>query len=145
MRRLFTQSPLTPQRVVDPKEGVGPSQAARVVGLKGLPSAGDLLSVVRTEQRAKELAKLRSDHQTWKLINETEETNLAAPAPSGGAARAGGAAMAEAKAIAAKAAAERGEEENTVVSVPAVIKVDSHGSIAAIHELLGSLPKDKVD
>ena len=32
-----------------------------------------------------------------------------------------------------------------VVTVPVVIKVDSHGSIAAIQELLGALPTDKVE
>ncbi|HBK15681.1 MAG TPA: translation initiation factor IF-2, partial [Erythrobacter sp.] len=44
----------------------GPSMPVEVLGLGGVPSAGDVLSVVENEQRAREVAEYRQEKATEK-------------------------------------------------------------------------------
>lgn len=166
----------------DGLERAGPSTACRVVGLKGLPAAGDRLAVAKDEARAKQIAKLRADQEVSKRMAETAEfvsegtsgisartgqlsrlalrkarlaeyKKRAALAATGGTTGAGGAEVAprfsrhdaeKAALEAAKALEAARAARSAVLQFPIVVKVDSHGSIAAVLELVAAIPDDKV-
>ena len=48
------------------KKGAGPSRPVEVLGLSGVPAAGDQLTVVENEQRAREVAQYRQEKATEK-------------------------------------------------------------------------------
>jgi len=95
----------------------GPSGAVEVLGLSGVPMAGDTLSVVETEARAREIADYR------KQVALTARTT-SAPASL----ESMFSAMSEKKAV----------------EFPVVIKADVHGSVEAIASAVNKLSTDDI-
>ncbi len=95
----------------------GPSAAVEVLGLSGVPMAGDTLSVVETEARAREIADYR------KQVALTARTT-SAPASL----ESMFSAMSEKKAV----------------EFPVVIKADVHGSVEAIASAVNKLSTDDI-
>ncbi|GAB4484026.1 MAG: hypothetical protein OHK0018_15820 [Erythrobacter tepidarius] len=94
----------------------GPSMPVEVLGLGGVPSAGDLLTVVENEQRAREVAKYRQEKATEKRTAlaptnfDTMFNNLA----------------------------------SNVIEYPVVVKADVQGSVEAIVNALHALSNDEI-
>jgi len=94
----------------------GPSMPVEVLGLSGVPSAGDQLTVVESEQRAREVAKYRQEKATEKRTAlaptnfDTIFSNLA----------------------------------SKVVEYPVVVKADVQGSVEAIVNALHGLSNDEI-
>jgi translation initiation factor IF-2 len=94
----------------------GPSMPVEVLGLGGVPSAGDHLTVVENEQRAREVAKYRQDKATEKrtaLAPTNFDTMFA------------------------------GLSSN-VIEYPVVVKADVQGSVEAIVNALHALSNDEI-
>jgi translation initiation factor IF-2 len=94
----------------------GPSMPVEVLGLGGVPSAGDKLTVVENEQRAREVAKYRQELATEKRTAlaptnfDTMFNNLA----------------------------------SNVIEFPVVVKADVQGSVEAIVNALHNLSNDEI-
>jgi translation initiation factor IF-2 len=94
----------------------GPSMPVEVLGLGGVPSAGDNLTVVENEQRAREVAKYRQELATEKRTAlaptnfDTMFNNLA----------------------------------SSVIEFPVVVKADVQGSVEAIVNALHNLSNDEI-
>ncbi|UYH53953.1 translation initiation factor IF-2 [Qipengyuania sp. SS22] len=94
----------------------GPSMPVEVLGLGGVPSAGDVLSVVENEQRAREVAEYRQEKATEKRTAlaptsfDTMFNNLA----------------------------------SDVVEFPVLVKADVQGSVEAITSALHNLSNDLI-
>ena len=94
----------------------GPSMPVEVLGLGGVPSAGDHLTVVENEQRAREVAKYRQEKATEKRTAlaptnfDTMFNNLA----------------------------------SNVIEYPVVVKADVQGSVEAIVNALHALSNDEI-
>ena len=94
----------------------GPSMPVEVLGLGGVPSAGDMLSVVENEQRAREVAEYRQEKATEKRTAlaptsfDTMFNNLA----------------------------------SNVVEFPVLVKADVQGSVEAITTALHNLSNDLI-
>ncbi|MFT6610264.1 MAG: translation initiation factor IF-2, partial [Qipengyuania sp.] len=94
----------------------GPSMPVEVLGLGGVPSAGDVLSVVENEQRAREVAEYRQEKATEKRTAlaptsfDTMFNNLA----------------------------------SDVVEFPVLVKADVQGSVEAITTALHNLSNDLI-
>jgi len=94
----------------------GPSMPVEVLGLGGVPSAGDVLTVVENEQRAREVAEYRQEKATEKRTAlaptsfDTMFNNLAA----------------------------------NVIEFPVVVKADVQGSVEAITTALHNLSNDEI-
>ncbi|AUX70481.1 translation initiation factor IF-2 [Porphyrobacter sp. HT-58-2] len=94
----------------------GPSMPVEVLGLGGVPSAGDNLTVVENEQRAREVAKYRQEIATEKRTAlaptnfDTMFNNLA----------------------------------SNVIEYPVVVKADVQGSVEAIVNALHNLSNDEI-
>ncbi|MDC8754974.1 translation initiation factor IF-2 [Erythrobacter sp. sf7] len=94
----------------------GPSMPVEVLGLGGVPSAGDNLTVVDSEQRAREVAKYRQEKATEKRTAlaptnfDTMFNNLA----------------------------------SNVIEFPVVVKADVQGSVEAIVNALHNLSNDEI-
>lgn len=135
---------------------ISPGNPVRVIGLKGLPNAGDALLVVESEDRAKEVIAQRQELLEWDLMATAEEEEDGADATGGQAHRRRkymGAhhkwqqielrrreEVDEAKRVAALKAGDEGYVANVV---PIIVKTDSVGVISAIDELIASLPSDE--
>jgi translation initiation factor IF-2 len=97
-------------------EQAGPSMAVEVLGLGGVPMAGDQLTVVENEQRAREVAQYRQERATEKRTAlaptnfDTMFTTLT----------------------------------NDVVEFPVVVKADVQGSVEAIVTALHNLSNDDI-
>ncbi len=94
----------------------GPSVPVEVLGLGGVPSAGDLLTVVENEQRAREVAQYRQEKATEKrtaLAPTNFDTMFA------------------------------GLQSN-VIEWPVVVKADVQGSVEAIVNALHNLSNDEI-
>lgn len=98
-------------------KSAGPSVPVEVLGLSGVPMAGDLLSVVESEARAREIADYR------RQVVLTKRTT-AAPASL------------ETMFSAMK--------ENKAMEFPVVVKADVHGSTEAIVVALNKLSTDEI-
>jgi translation initiation factor IF-2 len=106
--------------IVDDKgkqlQEAGPSMPVEVLGLGGVPSAGDNLTVVENEQRAREVAKYRQELATEKRTAlaptnfDTMFNNLA----------------------------------SNVIEFPVVVKADVQGSVEAIVNALHNLSNDEI-
>jgi len=107
----------------DPVKEAGPSTPVRIVGLSGVPLAGDELLVVKNEREAKQIV----DHR---LTLEQQKAALAAEATKPGA-------------LTAEELFARmegmGERE-----LFAVVKADVQGTVEAIREALAKLSTEKV-
>ena len=94
----------------------GPAMPVEVLGLGGVPSAGDVLSVVENEQRAREVAKYRQEKANEKRTTlaptnfDTMFNNLA----------------------------------SNVIEYPVVVKADVQGSVEAIVNALHNLSNDEI-
>ena len=94
----------------------GPSMPVEVLGLGGVPSAGDVLTVVENEQRAREVAEYRQEKATEKRTAlaptsfDTMFNNLAA----------------------------------NVIEFPVLVKADVQGSVEAITTALHNLSNDDI-
>ncbi|MBX7483773.1 translation initiation factor IF-2 [Qipengyuania qiaonensis] len=94
----------------------GPSMPVEVLGLGGVPSAGDTLTVVENEQRAREVAQYRQEKATEKRTAlaptsfDTMFNNLA----------------------------------SNVIEFPVVVKADVQGSVEAINTALHNLSNDEI-
>ena len=94
----------------------GPSMPVEVLGLGGVPSAGDHLTVVENEQRAREVAKYRQEKATEKrtaLAPTNFDTMFAGLA-------------------------------SNVIEYPVVVKADVQGSVEAIVNALHNLSNDEI-
>ncbi|QDH34255.1 translation initiation factor IF-2 [Porphyrobacter sp. YT40] len=94
----------------------GPSMPVEVLGLGGVPSAGDNLTVVENEQRAREVAKYRQELATEKrtaLAPTNFDTMFAGLA-------------------------------SNVIEFPVVVKADVQGSVEAIVNALHNLSNDEI-
>lgn len=102
-------------------EGVSPGKPVEVIGLKGLPNAGDELTVVATDDRAQKLSKARTlrgeqvkaSHTMSDSISTENETDIS-------------------------------EAASGFKSIPIIIKADVHGSAEALKESLVSLGNESV-
>ncbi len=94
----------------------GPAMPVEVLGLGGVPSAGDVLAVVENEQRAREVAKYRQEKANEKRTTlaptnfDTMFNNLA----------------------------------SNVIEYPVVVKADVQGSVEAIVSALHNLSNDEI-
>jgi translation initiation factor IF-2 len=95
----------------------GPSVPVEVLGLSGVPQAGDLLSVVETEARAREVAAYR---QQVALTKRTTSAPASLESMFAGLA------------------------EKKAVEFPVVVKADVHGSTEAIVSALNKLSTDEI-
>ncbi|MCZ8368883.1 MAG: translation initiation factor IF-2 [Porphyrobacter sp.] len=94
----------------------GPSMPVEVLGLGGVPSAGDSLTVVENEQRAREVAKYRQELATEKrtaLAPTNFDTMFSSLA-------------------------------SNVIEFPVVVKADVQGSVEAIVNALHNLSNDEI-
>ncbi len=94
----------------------GPSMPVEVLGLGGVPSAGDQLTVVENEQRAREVAKYRQEIATEKrtaLAPTNFDTMFSSLA-------------------------------SNVIEYPVVVKADVQGSVEAIVNALHNLSNDEI-
>jgi len=96
----------------------GPSMPVEVLGLGGVPNAGDQLTVVDNEQRAREVAEYRQE-------KATEQRTAMAPASLD--------TMFSALA-----------DKQNVIEFPLVIKADVQGSVEAINNALHNLSNDEI-
>lgn len=134
---------------------ITPGNPVRVIGLKGLPNAGDALFAVESEERAKEVIEQRKELVEWDLMATAEEEDDAANGNATprrrrkymGARRKWEAVELqrrhdadEAKRIASLQPGDAGYIANIV---PIIVKTDSAGVIAAIDDLIASLPSDE--
>ncbi|GIX20489.1 translation initiation factor IF-2 [Erythrobacter cryptus] len=94
----------------------GPSMPVEVLGLGGVPAAGDILTVVESEQRAREVAKYRQE-------KATEKRTALAPTSF--------------DTMFSKLA-------SNVKEYPVVVKADVHGSVEAIVGALHALSNDEI-
>ncbi|PEQ14391.1 translation initiation factor IF-2 [Novosphingobium sp. PC22D] len=96
----------------------GPAMPVEVLGLGGVPMAGDLLSVVENEQRAREVSEYRQEQATAKrtaMAPASLDTMFSALA-----------------------------DKQNVIEYPVVIKADVQGSIEAINNALHNLSNDEI-
>ncbi|WP_067734433.1 translation initiation factor IF-2 [Novosphingobium naphthalenivorans] len=96
----------------------GPSTPVEVLGLGGVPMAGDVLTVVESEQRAREVS-------AWRQEQATAKRTAMAPASLD----------TMFSALAAK---------QNVIEYPVVIKGDVQGSVEAINAALHNLSNDEI-
>ena len=94
----------------------GPSMPVEVLGLGGVPQAGDLLTVVENEQRAREVAEYRQTQATAKRT-ATAPANLDAMFAG---------------------------LKSDVIEFPLVVKGDVQGSVEAINAALHNLSNDEI-
>ena len=94
----------------------GPSLAVEVLGLGGVPNAGDRLTVVENEQRAREVAGYRQE-------KATEQRTATAPA---------------------NLDTMFAGLDNKVIEFPLVVKADVQGSVEAINTALHNLSTDEI-
>ena len=95
-----------------------PSMPVEVLGIGGVPMAGDLLSVVESEQRAREVSAYRQEQATAKrtaMAPASIDTMFSA--------------------LAAK---------QNVIEYPVVVKADVQGSVEAINSALHALSNDEI-
>ena len=96
----------------------GPSMPIEVLGLGGVPMAGDTLTVVESEQRAREVA-------SWRQEQATEKRTAMAPAS-----------------LDTMFSALKAKQD--VIEYPVVIKADVQGSVEAIAAALNNLSNDEI-
>ncbi|HEX7710812.1 MAG TPA: translation initiation factor IF-2 [Sphingomonadaceae bacterium] len=97
-------------------KAAGPSMPVEVLGLNGVPLAGDVLSVVENEQRAREVAAYRQEQATQKRT-ATAPTSLDAMFAG---------------------------LKSDVIEFPLVVKADVQGSVEAINTALHNLSTDEI-
>jgi translation initiation factor IF-2 len=101
----------------------------RVLGLQHPPKVGDELIIVENEERAKDIAEKRSRLAALREMGVDQLDESQSPRV-GGKQEPGGVAP--------------DEGELPVVRVPAVMKADGHGALAAMQEIVSTIPDDEV-
>ena len=96
----------------------GPSMPVEVLGLSGVPMAGDTLAVVESEQRAREVSG-------WRQEQATAKRTASAPAT-----------------LDTMFSALKAKQD--VIEYPVVIKADVQGSVEAINAALHKLSNDEI-
>ncbi|MBH0111981.1 translation initiation factor IF-2 [Novosphingobium sp. YJ-S2-02] len=96
----------------------GPSMPVEVLGLSGVPMAGDTLAVVESEQRAREVS-------SWRQEQATAKRTASAPAT-----------------LDTMFSALKAKQD--VIEYPVVIKADVQGSVEAINAALHKLSNDEI-
>ncbi|BCX89596.1 translation initiation factor IF-2 [Methylomarinovum tepidoasis] len=96
----------------------GPSTPVEILGLSGVPNAGDELIAVKDEKVAKQIAELRAEKAKAKRMAAQQAAKL--------------------DQVFAKM------EEGEVVDLNLIVKADVHGSLEALREALIKLSTDKV-
>ncbi|MEL6876775.1 MAG: translation initiation factor IF-2, partial [Pseudomonadota bacterium] len=94
----------------------GPSMPVEVLGLGGVPSAGDMLTVVENEQRAREVAEYRQE-------KATEQRTALAPTSFD---------------------TMFNNLQSEVIEFPVLVKADVQGSVEAINNALHNLSNDLI-
>ncbi len=94
----------------------GPSMPVEVLGLGGVPSAGDMLTVVENEQRAREVAEYRQE-------KATEQRTALAPTSFD---------------------TMFNNLQSEVIEFPVLVKADVQGSVEAINNALHNLSNDDI-
>ncbi|TMW68235.1 hypothetical protein Poli38472_007907 [Pythium oligandrum] len=132
-----------------------PGTPVRVIGLKGLPNAGEPLLTVGSEERAKEVVEGREELLQWDLLAATEEAEaevtgeiahfrkrryMGAMAKSREIELRRRQAEEEAKRV---ASLKVGEDGYVAKVVPIIVKTDSVGVITAIDDLIATLPTEE--
>ena len=99
-------------------EEAGPAMPVEILGLSGVPEAGDVFTVVRDEVTAKQIAGIRLKKKQETEIKKTAKISLA----------------------------ELYEKikEGAVKELSVVVKGDVQGSVEAVKEMLGKLPADTI-
>ena len=99
-------------------EEAGPAMPVEILGLSGVPEAGDVFTVVRDEVTAKQIAGIRLKKKQESEIKKTAKISLA----------------------------ELYEKikEGAVKDLSVVVKGDVQGSVEAVKEMLGKLPADTI-
>ncbi len=97
----------------------GPAVPVEVVGLNGTPRAGDDVSVVESDSRAREVAEFRQDRSRDEKAAAGARGTL-------------------------EQMFEKMQEESNLQMLPVVIKADVHGSVEAIMGALDDLATDEV-
>jgi translation initiation factor IF-2 len=99
-------------------EEAGPSTPVQIMGLGGVPTAGEEFDVMDSETDARDAAEARADEARINVIegNAVSLSNLAA----------------------AK------DDEDGVQTINVIVKTDVSGSVEAVKAALGALPQDRV-
>jgi translation initiation factor IF-2 len=99
-------------------KSAGPSVPVEVLGLGGMPSAGDTLTVVESEARAREVATYRAEQATLKRTASTPASleNMFSAL----------------------------EDKGRVIEYPVVVKADVQGSVEAIVTALNRISTDEI-
>jgi len=102
----------------DPLDVAGPSQPARLLGLTSVPQVGDQLSVVNSDQEAREIAERRRLVHKDAAVRKSGHMSL--------------------ENLHSKIA------EGEIQDLPIIIKCDVQGSLQAIQDSLGKLPSGSI-
>ena len=102
-------------------KGVSPGKPVEVIGLKGLPNAGDELVVVANDDRAQKLSKARTLRSEQLKNSDTISASVSSENEN-----------------------DARVEELGPKSIPVIIKADVHGSAEALKESVVSLGNDSV-
>ena len=99
-------------------ESAGPSTPVEILGLSGVPTAGDSFVVMESEKRAKEVAMIRQKEQRHKKVNSSGVPSLQDFLDK----------------------AKQGELKNLAV----VLKADTQGSVEAVGKAIQEISNDEV-
>jgi translation initiation factor IF-2 len=100
-------------------DAAGPSTPVEIVGLTGVPDAGDEFTAVATDKEAKQIASVRMQKQRAKELAIKSRANLTKMFENLGSAE--------------------------VKELKLIVKADVHGSIEALNDSLKDLAKEEVD
>jgi len=99
-------------------EVAGPSAAVEVLGLQGVPQAGDIFKVLAEEWKARQIGAFRQQKIREDSLQRTSRMTL--------------------NQLFEKI------QEGTIRELPLVLKADVQGSLEALNQMLGDLPTEKI-
>ena len=99
-------------------EAAGPSAAVEVLGLQGVPQAGDIFKVLAEEWKARQIGAFRQQKIREDSLQRTSRMTL--------------------NQLFEKI------QEGTIRELPLVLKADVQGSLEALNQMLGDLPTEKI-
>ncbi|KAK9862521.1 hypothetical protein WJX84_000993 [Apatococcus fuscideae] len=102
-----------------PLKHAGPGQPAEIIGLRGVPHAGDELMVVSSEERARLVSQARTNKAVEFRHAQSHESILEASSASD-------------------------EEAEETVTLPLIVQADVHGSAEALQAAIEALSTDTV-
>jgi translation initiation factor IF-2 len=101
-----------------PAKKVGPSSAVEILGLQGIPLAGDAFQVVEDQAQAREMVQFRQDKEREMALTKTVKTSLDE--------------------------LYKQMEAGIAKELPVVLKADTQGSVEVLDDTLRKLSTDKV-